>query len=155
MFQRVFEKKNFSCYKGNMEYKIQRYSGRNKGDESEGGNFQIIKVAWPHVVISSPIQYCNTEKKFSKSESQYIQILMGFQHVFWKSADLKKRKGQLKSELILSSPKRFNTCGHQVAWKQDGRQGAWSWDWKEKMEGSRRIKKENWKVIWYIWAFGK
>lgn len=31
---------------------------------------------------------------------------MGFQHVFWKSADLKKRKGQLKSELILSKPKK-------------------------------------------------
>ena len=70
MFQRFFEKNIFSYSKGNMEYKIQRYSGRNKGDESERGNFQIIKVVWPHVVISSPIQYWNTEKKFSKSESQ-------------------------------------------------------------------------------------
>ena len=44
MFQRFFEKNIFSYSKGNMEYKIQRYSGRNKGDESERGNFQIIKV---------------------------------------------------------------------------------------------------------------
>lgn len=135
-------KKNiFSYSKENMEYKIQRYNGRNKGDESEWGNFQIIKVVWPHAVFSSLIPHWNIEKKLSKSESRYVQILMGFQHVFWSHLTWQRKGGNtLSANWSHRSPKRFKACGHQVPWKQ----GTWRWNWKEKMKGSSRLKKENW-----------
>lgn len=53
---------------------------------------------------------------------------MGFQHVFWKSADLKKRKGQLKSELILSKPKKV-----QHLWASGSLKTGW-----RALEGSRK-----------------
>lgn len=65
-----------------MKHKIHRYGGRNKGDESEWGSFQLIKVVLTTCgdlyLLSAEIQ-----RNFPKSESQYVQTLMEFQIVFF------------------------------------------------------------------------